>query len=439
MDINSINQSVYSKTSEGKSAGKALPDQADFKKMLEEASASQYRANPEDTLESIVRQRLYQTGGKITPEIIADAVNKTAEANNILPPYQIETGQKIDLTVLGDPVWKTDTLKEPPDHLPPPAPPPSLKTTEDQPLSAVIEEHAPPAKEIDKPVDIPPMKESPPGRSFSEQISLYRTDQLMSAPGGDNYVYKNNRIYYVPDYNHSNFSGRISKNLKDAQANAGLFLRDLTIGSEQNITLPDGTEKIKKRTGLLGTIGNFVKNMGSGLTFGAYTPKGESAPEGAGRITHFFSKVFREAILNDIVAGVPKAAVSATRHAILSAWNSLEIIPDATIGNFQAGQKLTTTIFDNGQVAVSYLTDVAPGGEAWFRVHATGAKDEGLNMPIIYNLKTSEQGIDDPRWEAIHNTPFRKTVETVGTLLADNFILSIFRLNPIPYISVNKD
>lgn len=440
MNLNSISQGVSPKTLVGGGAGTSpVAGQSDFKRMLEEATAPVYRVKPGDTLENIVRQRLYQTGGRISAEKIAEAVKITAEKNRISPPYQLQPGQKIDLTVLGDPVWKTEPVKDPPVHIPPPAP--VIPTEEYLPLVVIEkpEPPAPPAVEPDKPVVTEPVKKIPPRRSFLEQLSLYRKEQLKAAPGGDNYVYRNNRLYHVPGYDHSSLVRRVSKNLKDAQANAGLFLRDLTIGSTLKVELPDGTEKTKRRTGLLGTIGNFVRNMGSGLTFGAYTPKGEIAPEGTGRITHFFNKVFREAILNDIVAGVPRAAVSASRHAVLAAWNSVEVIPDATIGNFQTGQKLTTTVFDNGQVVVNYLTDIIPGGEAWFRVHAAGTKDEGLNLPIIFNLKTSEQGVDDPRWETIHNTPFRKTIETVGALLANNVMLSIFKLNPIPYISVNRD
>ena len=93
-------------------------------------------------------------------------------------------------------------------------------------------------------------------------------------------------------------------------------------------------------------------------------------------------------------------------------------MPDATVGNFDSGRKITTTVFDNGQVAVDYLTDILLSGNAWLRVHASGTSGN-MGLPFLYNLKTEERGIVDSRWASVRNTPFRKTIETLGSLLAD--------------------
>ena len=66
---------------------------------------------------------------------------------------------------------------------------------------------------------------------------------------------------------------------------------------------------------------------------------------------------------------------------------------------------------------VEYLTDIIPTGDAWFRVHASSLKD--LEVPVLYNLKMPEYVKGDNRWQYVRNTPFRKTIETVGTILAD--------------------
>ena len=57
-------------------------------------------------------------------------------------------------------------------------------------------------------------------------------------------------------------------------------------------------------------------------------------------------------------------------------------------GSFGPGQKLTTTIFDNGHVAIEYLTDIIPSGDAWLRVHASNLKE--IKPPVLYNLKMPE-------------------------------------------------
>ncbi len=80
-------------------------------------------------------------------------------------------------------------------------------------------------------------------------------------------------------------------------------------------------------------------------------------------------------------------------------------------------RRMVDTIFDNGQMAIDYITDVLPGSEAWMRVHAYDFL-EG-EFPVIYNLKRPEHLMDDPRWQEIQNTPFRKAIETVGSLLTD--------------------
>ncbi|NLI32458.1 MAG: hypothetical protein GX422_06700, partial [Deltaproteobacteria bacterium] len=105
------------------------------------------------------------------------------------------------------------------------------------------------------------------------------------------------------------------------------------------------------------------------------------------------------------------------KNLLLAGWNLIEVIPDATIGGFDSGRKLTTSVFDNGQVLVEYLTDVVPTGDAWFRVHASSL--EKLKPPVLYNLSLPERYPQDIRWQTIRNTRFRKTIETIGALLAD--------------------
>ena len=109
---------------------------------------------------------------------------------------------------------------------------------------------------------------------------------------------------------------------------------------------------------------------------------------------------------------------------VLAGWNLLESIPDATIGNFQAGKRLTTSVFDNGQVVIDYLTDIIPFGDAWHRVHTPDLKK--FKPPILHNLSMPEYNSGDERWRYVRNTPFRKTIETMGSLLTDVLTLKIF-------------
>lgn len=263
-----------------------------------------------------------------------------------------------------------------------------------------------------------PSASMPPG-SLDAQIAMYAEDQLLAHPGGDHYFLDRVDGVYQPDADRSLFVNRVGKDVADAGANLLNLVKDLGEGSEFKYVAPDGSVKEAQRVGLLGTVGRFFGDLLSGLTFGAYTPEGEKAPEGfVESVGHFFKKVFYDAVVRDVLVGVPQSVVNMGKDAAFAAINLLQVVPDATIGNFEWGQKLTTTVFDNGQVAVDYLTDIVPGGNAWLRVHAAGRPGD-LGMPIFYNLDTAEMGLADPRWAYVRNTPFRKTIETVGSLLGD--------------------
>ena len=247
----------------------------------------------------------------------------------------------------------------------------------------------------------------------------YKDDQLLSNPGGDGYYLKERRVTSDPE-DQGSFWERIGKDLSDAFDNLKKSFADLFFGSE--ILYRDEGNQIREGTqnGLIGSVVEFFKDLGSAFSFGAWRPDGEAEPMGfAGRMGFFFSKV-KESIFGDLVQGVGGSAIRMGEDLILAGWNLAEVVPDATIGNFEEGRKLTTTIFDNGQVVIDYLTDIVPTGEAWLRVHSPNFDDlNDAKAPILYNIELPEHYLEDERWKYVRNTPFRKTIETIGSLLAD--------------------
>jgi hypothetical protein len=244
----------------------------------------------------------------------------------------------------------------------------------------------------------------------------YKDDQLLRNPGGDHYYLEENKVVDDPKERES-FLGRIGKDLADVAGNIKNFFGNLFMGSkvryrDENNQIKEGTQR-----GLVGTCVDFVKNMGSALTFGLWHPDNEKGPQGfMERISYAGSKL-KQAVLGDLVEGIPQSVNHMGKNIALAGLNLVQVIPDATIGNLEEGRKLTTKVFDNGQVMVEYLTDIIPTGDAWFRVHASSLKD--LEAPVLYNLKMPEYMKGDNRWQYVRNTPFRKTIETIGTLLAD--------------------
>jgi len=267
-----------------------------------------------------------------------------------------------------------------------------------------------------------PPTESQITRSYVRELSdweKYKEDQLLSNPGGDHYDYRKNAdILEAKDP--EPFWDRIGKDISDAFDNLKNCFNNLFLGAK--ILYRDENNQIQEASqkGLLGSVGDFFKDVGSAFSFGAWRPDGEAEPQGfADRMKFFFSKM-KEALFGDLVQGVGGSVIRSGESLVLAGWNLLEVVPDATIGNFEQGAKLTTTIFDDGQVIIDYLTDIIPTGEAWIRVHSPNFDDlNDAKLPVIYNLQLPERYGEDARWKYIRNTPFRKTIETVGSLLAD--------------------
>jgi hypothetical protein len=255
-------------------------------------------------------------------------------------------------------------------------------------------------------------KELAPGSGWQ----LYKDDQLLRNPGGDHYYLKENRVSEDPGDRES-FLARLGKDMSDSFGNVKNFFGNLLMGSK--FRYRDESNEIKEATqrGLIGTCVDFFKDLGSALTFGLWHPGEEKGPQGAMERLAYAGSRLKKALLDDLVEGIPQSVNHMAKNVVLAGLNLVQVLPDATIGNLEGGRKLTTTIFDNGQVMVEYLTDVIPSGDAWFRVHASSLL-EG-KVPILYNLQMPEHAKGDVRWQYVRNTPFRKTIETVGTLLAD--------------------
>ena len=249
--------------------------------------------------------------------------------------------------------------------------------------------------------------------SLKDQFKKYKEDQLLSKPGGDNFTINNDN-----SVDPSKFTKRVGKDLKDAGENFKNIFKDIGAGATIKYVDKDGNIKEGKKVGFAGTIANFFKDMASGITFGKYTPSGEDAPDNALEATkHFFKKIFVDALCKDVVVGIPRSAIHVGEDAVFACINLAETIPDATIGNCKAGQMATTEFFDDMQVFIDFVTDVIPTGEAGSRTHAFTFK-KGINgLPIVYNITSPEQGMDDENWKYVRNTPLRKTIESVATFI----------------------
>jgi hypothetical protein len=259
----------------------------------------------------------------------------------------------------------------------------------------------------------------PPRSSLIGQYKTYKEDQLMSNPGGDNFFLSKTGEVIDNNYDHSKITKRVGKDLADAGSNLLNAVKDLGIGAKVKYVDKHGNIQNGRKVGLAGTVVNFFKDVTSGLSFGIYSPKGEAKPQGAiGRVKHVFKKIFKDALIGDIVKGVPKSAIHIGEDIMFAGLNAIEAVPDATIGNFKAGRKVTTAIFDNTQVAMDFITDAIPGGDASARTRSFNLAKGLKGLPIINNLTKPEEKQDEADWKYVRNTSFRKVIETIPSLIS---------------------
>jgi hypothetical protein len=255
-----------------------------------------------------------------------------------------------------------------------------------------------------------------PASGLLSDAAKYMDDQLLSNPGGDHYDLENHR--YDPDpAGQKSFWGRVGKDLGDAFGNIKNFFGNLLFGAKIHYRDENGRIQEAQQRGLVGSVKEFFQDLGSALSFGGWRPDGEEAPQGFGERVRFFFSKLKEAVFGDLGQGVVGSVVRMAEDLVFAGWNLVETVPDATIGHLEAGRRATTAVFDTGQVALDYITDVLPGGEASVRVHSTDLKN--LEAPVLHNLNMPEHNPDDLRWRYVRNTSFRKTLETAGSILFD--------------------
>ena len=259
---------------------------------------------------------------------------------------------------------------------------------------------------------------NPSKSSIIEQYKTYKEDQLMSNPGGDNFFLSKTGEVIDNNYDHSRITKRVGKDLSDAGNNLLNAVKDLGIGAKIKYVDKHGNIQEGRKVGLAGTVANIFKDVASGLSFGLYSPEGEPKPQGvAGRVKHLFKKIIKDALVGDIVKGVPKSVIHIGEDVMFAGLNAIEAVPDATIGNFKAGRKATTAVFDNTQVVMDFVTDAIPGGDASARTRSFNLAKGIKGLPIINNLTTPEEKQDEADWRYVRNTSFRKVIETIPSLM----------------------
>jgi hypothetical protein len=247
-------------------------------------------------------------------------------------------------------------------------------------------------------------------------IQKYKDDQLLRNPGGRSYYLDRKEVVENPPDQES-LLGRVKKDVSDTLGNIKNFFGNLFMGTK--VLHRNDKNEIQEghQRGLAATVVDFFKDLGSALTFGSWHPGTQEAPQGLKNRLVYSASKFKDAFAGDLLEGIPSSLNHMGKNLVLAGWHLMAVVPDATLANFGPGQKLTTTVFDDGHVAIEYLTDIIPSGDAWLRVHASNLRE--LKPPVLYNLKMPEHYTADTRWENVRNTPFRKTIETIGALLAD--------------------
>ena len=243
-------------------------------------------------------------------------------------------------------------------------------------------------------------------------LQMYKDDQLLRNPGGRNYYLDEKKV--VENSNTQPVGALISKDFSAVVGNIKNFFGNMFLGTtvlhrnERN-EITQGSQR-----GLLRTIGDFCTDLGSALSLGAWHPDSAEAPHGLkNRFLYSVSKL-KDAFFGDILTGVPSSVNHMSKNLILSGLHLAEVLPDALTGGFEPGQKVTTAIFDNGHVALEYLTDIIPSGDAWLEsMHPTG-KNGSPRSSTTSKCPSIAKGMCDGRMSEI--PPFENPLKPLAHL-----------------------
>jgi hypothetical protein len=269
--------------------------------------------------------------------------------------------------------------------------------------------------------DAPPVYGKGSKKSISEQIRIYKEDQLLAHPGGDNMDLTAQDPALAPESGRG-FWERVQKDLGDAWENIKNLFKDLFFGSSFRYVDDKGAVETAERRGLVGRVVKMVEDLAGGLSLGLLRWEGEEEPEGLkARLLYSAKKIFGDVLRDGLVFGLPQVGLNLADDATLAAWNLAETVPDMTIGSMPNGAAFVSDMFDNGQVMLDFATDCLPAGEAWMRVHAyrLGLEENGVVPPVLFNLKLPVHYLEDETWATVRNTDFRKSIETVGSIIPD--------------------
>jgi len=245
-------------------------------------------------------------------------------------------------------------------------------------------------------------------------LQKYVDDQLLRNPGGHDYDLNEKK---VRAFEGRTLAARVKNDLAAARDNVKNFIANMFFGAR--FCYRDENNQIceARHEGVLGSVIDFFKDLGSGCSLGVWRPGGEAEPQGVvKRLSYAFSKIYK-AFEGDLLGGVSGAVNHMANDLLLAGWNLTEAIPDATVSNIPAGEKAVAQTFDKGQVLIDYAVDVLPSGEAWKRVHSFSISE--AKVPVWNNVTKKEQEPGDPKWRYVRNTAFRKSIETIGAILVD--------------------
>ncbi|MDY6862750.1 MAG: hypothetical protein SV062_07145 [Thermodesulfobacteriota bacterium] len=264
--------------------------------------------------------------------------------------------------------------------------------------------------------------------SIISQIKTYRREQLLGNPGGDGYNIDKalNKISPLR-VTKTGFTGRIYKDLTDAGKNIMNCIKNLGTGANYAYMKSDNQVEEMSKTGFLQTIKNFCRHFLRGLTFGLYpSGKGKKVEVATSHRVIQAAKNIGRAIFVDIGRDIPKCGINLVEDIALCGLNTIEVIPDATVANLPNGEKVVNEIFDDTQVLINYLADVAPTGDAWMRVHSMEISKNRFIPPIIKNLTSKERDFENDYLKTVYNSKFRKIIETIGSLTGDVLFFNYF-------------
>jgi len=263
------------------------------------------------------------------------------------------------------------------------------------------------------------MEESQSGFGFDGQNQLMRYLREQAKTTAPGIKIERGLDGKLSEYDRNTINGRVAENFD----NAGKNLQNAGSGF---LNLIEGLVELPGKIAN-GITWGLIPEYGLELTGDKANPKFSKVDDGFSK-KGIFGKIFHpltKIIGDGAFCGVADPVLDTAKGVTFAALNTVQTIPDATIGCIKPGRFVSDTIFNTVYGVTDLAANAFPGGDASQRVHSVDLKKDGAKgWMLVNNFNTDSYIVPKAGGNencpedmiVIENTPTRQWSEFLSTM-----------------------